>query len=241
MTKLALLLSLLASAACVTLDPTTEANIVDRCQEAGRTLRSCTGSIPEDFTESCIADPSEETFALVDELVDSSCGSDYDEKADSLIDDAAFVAICSPVLASASLVSRFRNNGADGINSADKALLRKEFGSLVDEVAIYWNALIVDEWDLGFIDIQFAFDVRAQTLGHRIYIDESYRPGDKAQLKLLAHELTHARQSRGAGGLYPGFAINYCLAFYRSGFDYSSNALEIQARAVAQEFADSHL
>ena len=230
-------LALVLTLACTSQDLTTEDNLKERCAEAASALHSCVGSVPEGFGESCEAQPSEETFALIDELVDSGCAEPEDEKADGLF-ETVFAAQCAPVVGAALLVTEVRSGGPTRLTSRDRNTLRNFFGDIVDGVYFYWNAKIVDEWDLGVVDIQFSFDVAAQTFGNKIFIDDRYRPGDPDQLALLALEMQHVRQARREGGFFPGFAAEYCKAFWRSGFDYQTNQLEVEARATARRFRE---
>jgi hypothetical protein len=223
--------------ACTSQEVTTEDNLEERCAEAASALRSCVGSVPEGFRESCQTDPDEETFALIDELVDSGCAEPVNEKADGIF-ETLFASQCAPAVGAASVVTDGRNNTYTRLNSSDRRALRSFFGSSVDDVRFFFNANIIDEWDLGFTDIQFAFDIAAQTFGNKIYIEDRYRPGDPDQLALLAHELQHTKQSLREGGFFPGFAVAYCQGFYRSDFEYRSHELEVEARRAAQRFRD---
>ncbi len=232
---LPLLLLILLSISCVAEETTTEENLQERCAQAAQALQSCVGAIPEGFVEACEVDTEGASFELIDQLVESECSASDNAKADGLF-ETAFASQCAPAVGAALLVTEARNGGYTRLNSSDRRTLRAFFGSLVDDVHFYFNARIVDEWDLGFTNVQFAFDVAAQTFGNKVFVDDRYRPGDADQLALLAHELQHARQSRREGGFFPGFAYAYCKAFWNSGFDYRSNTLEREARTTASRF-----
>jgi hypothetical protein len=232
---LAFLLTLPLSTSCTTQETTTEENLQERCAQAAQALQSCVGSVPEGFLQACEVDTEGETFALIDQLVDSECIDSDHAKADGLF-ETAFAAQCAPVVGAALVVTDARTGGYTRLNSSDRRTLRNFFGDIVYDVKFYFNAKIVDEWDLGFTNVQFAFDVAAQTFGDKIFIDDRYRPGDADQLALLAHEMQHVRQARRAGGFFPGFAYDYCKAFWNSDFDYRSNTLEREARTTASRF-----
>lgn len=232
---LTFLLALPFSTSCTTHEPTTEDNLQERCAQAAQALQSCVGAIPDGFVESCEVDSEGKTFELIDELVAAECVASDNAKADGLF-EAAFASQCAPAVGAALIVTEARNGGYTRLNAEDRRTLRSFFGDLADDTKFYFNARIIDEWDLGFSSVQFAFDIAAQTFGNKVFVDDRYRPGDEDQLALLAHELQHVRQARRAGGFFPGFAYDYCKAFYASGFDYSSNKLEKEARNTARYF-----
>jgi hypothetical protein len=220
---------------CVSEEITTEENLQERCAAAASALQSCVGTVPEGFAEACEADANDETFELIDQLVAAECTDPADGKSDGLF-ETAFSAQCAPVVGAALVVTDARNNVYTRLTSSDRRVLRSFFGDVVDDVRFYFDAKIVDEWDLGFTNVQFAFDVAAQTFGDKVFVDDRYRPGDSDQLNLLAHELQHVRQARSAGGFFPGFAYDYCKGFWNSDFDYRSHEMEAEARRTANNF-----
>lgn len=231
----ALLLALPLSTSCTTQKTTNEENLQERCEQAAQSLQSCVGALPAGFLEACEVDTEGETFELIDQLVDSECVASDNAKADGLF-ETAFASQCAPAVGAALLVTEARTGGYTRLTSSDRRTLRNFFGDIVYDVKFYFNAKIVDEWDIGFTNVQFAFDVAAQTFGNKIFIDDRYRPGDADQLALLAHEMQHVRQARREGGFFPGFAYAYCKAFWNSDFDYRSNKLEREARTTASRF-----
>jgi hypothetical protein len=220
---------------CTSDDLTTEENLAARCAQAASALQSCIGAVPEGFVEACETDADEESFELIDQLVYAECTDTADGKSDGLF-ETAFAAQCAPVVGAALVVTEARSGGYTRLSSGDRRTLRNFFGDIVDDVRFYFNAKIVDEWDLGFTNVQFAFDVAAQTFGDKVFIDDRYRPGDEDQLALLAHEMQHVRQARSAGGFFPGFAYDYCKGFWNSDFDYRSHEMEREARRTANYF-----
>lgn len=209
--------------------------MVDRCAEAAAALEECSGEVPPDFLDACEHDQSEETLAVIDQLVDSSCAeADTDAKEDGLL-EAAFAQVCAPVVGAAFLVNRLRSPASVPLPQGDRDKLRRFFGNMVDKVKVSWGAQLADEWKILGFKVQFQFDVLAQTFHTEIFYDDAYT-GDPFQLSVLAHEMTHTRQAEQRGGL-PGFANEYCRAFWRSGFSYEENALEKEAQMVEQQVA----
>ncbi len=234
-----LALIMIFSTACTAYDePTNAANLYERCESASQSLEACTGEAPSGFIDHCASseNSSAETFAIVDEIAAAECPSSGG-KADGL-GEFAFRNLCAPFVGAAALVTRARNRDPETLAIDDVAQLRSYVGDSIDDVVFYFEANLIDEWDLGFTDVAFGFDVAAQTFGNRIYFEDPYVPGDAWQLETLAHELRHAEQVRISGGFYPGFALAYCAAFYRSGYDYQSNALEVDARKYASDFSN---
>jgi hypothetical protein len=201
-----------------------------RCDEAAAALASCHGIDASAFSQACNAAPAEEANALVDEVLGQSCPA-ADGKADGL-GEWAFIEACLPVMMSASLVNQVRNPSSAPLGDRVKATLRPYFGGLVDKVRVHWNATLPDDWPLLHVKDAF-MDVGAQTFGTQIFTAYANTAGST---RMLAHELTHARQAERFGGA-PGFYREYCRGFYRSGLSYDRNPLEIEAYAEEARIA----
>lgn len=114
------------------------------------------------------------------------------------------------------------------LDSKRKGLLRKDFGNLVDNVEIMYEA-----WLYQFEKI--TVDPSAQTFGNKIYIEDRYRPGDEQQLMLLAHEMFHSQQCKELGGLTQ-FGREYFRQYFRAGLSYTNNFMEYEARRFTKCF-----
>ena len=149
-----------------------------------------------------------------------------------------FVWPCSSLIVQAATITHVRNLWrSKPLRYADARILRRRFGSLVDRVTIYWNADLINDWEIGYTRVHLGMDIAGQAFGSRIYITDPYKPGDAQQLETLFHEFAHAEQAANLGGLGP-FAWSYCEAFYDSNFVYYNNDLEVQARATAAQLID---
>lgn len=201
-----------------------------RCGEAAEALETCHGIAAATFLEACNAAAPEEVTELVDTVLAGSCPS-RDGKADGL-GEALFIEVCQPVLMSAQLVNQVRNPRQAPLADDLKARLRPRFGALVDRVKLHWNATLPDDWPMLHVKDAF-MDVGAQTFGSHIFVAS---PSTSPSLTTLAHELVHARQAERLGGTL-GFYRAYCRAFYRAGFSYANNELELEAYAEEARLA----
>jgi len=114
-----------------------------------------------------------------------------------------------------------------------KQLLRPDMGPLVDDVRVTYDAQLVE---LRVMGKSLGTNADAQTFGQQIYVQGRYKPGDTDQLRLLAHEITHAKQFRSADGNPFKFGFQYFREYYRAGFDYDDNVLELEADRFADCF-----
>lgn len=119
------------------------------------------------------------------------------------------------------------------IDAQRKALLRPDFGSIVDDVRIVFNAGLVQ---LNILGQQIGTNPSAQTFGDRLYFEDEYAPGDAGQLEVLAHELVHTQQYRSAGSSLWEFGKRYFREYYRAGLSYDDNAMEQEADEFAACF-----
>src|SRR5262245_6809205 len=105
MVRLCLVASLLLGCA--------EDESASRCAKAGEVLARCHGIDATEFARACTDDPSPDTTALVDELLDpaASCNVNPDTKADGW-GEAVFLQVCKPALQAAFVISRSRNGWA---------------------------------------------------------------------------------------------------------------------------------
>ena len=95
----------------------------------------------------------------------------------------------------AATTTRGRNGSSQGLDEFQKRYLRPHFGNLVDQVAVIYNARMMDQWSAFGKNINLSgVDTAAQTYCNRIYIRDSYKPNDTKQLVTLSHEMTHSKQ-----------------------------------------------
>ncbi len=126
-----------------------------------------------------------------------------------------------------------KNNGTSRtLDDIQKKYLRIYFGDLVDQVAIVYNAKLMDSWLYADFKIDIGqVDAIAQTYCQRIYIEDSYKPSDPVQLVLLAHELVHSGQCERIGGMAQ-FGYAYFKEFKRASQSYKNNKLEREAKDI---------
>ncbi len=140
------------------------------------------------------------------------------------------------VLPLAAQIMEIRNPQGVPLDRVQKGYLRPLFGNLVDRVRIVYNAQLLDRWTQGGKETHIGgVDSSAQTYCDRIYIRAGYRPNDTDRLVLLAHELTHAQQCDGAGGIVR-FGESYFKGYYQGGQTYQDNPLEKSARVMEKKF-----
>jgi hypothetical protein len=122
------------------------------------------------------------------------------------------------------------------LTSQQKKYLRPDFGDLVDQVRVNYNAKLLDRWSNGDREVHVGeVDAAAQAFCDRIYIRADHQPQDTAQLVLLAHELTHFQQCLQQGGLQK-FGASYFAAYQQASQDYASNHFEQAARTQEKQF-----
>jgi hypothetical protein len=139
----------------------------------------------------------------------------------------------------ASEVSARRNPPGIALTPLQKKYLRPAFGSLVDRAQINYQAQLMDRWSNGEREIHFGdVDSAAQTYCDRIYLKESRREKDTAQLALIAHELGHFQQCDRLGGTL-NFGSEYFRSYFLAGQRYADNSLEAEARTMEQKFVRS--
>ena len=119
------------------------------------------------------------------------------------------------------------------IDDERKALLRPDFGDIVDDVLIVYGAELVE---LVILGQRIGTNADAQTFGTRLYFEGPYVAGDADQLKLLAHELIHTQQYRDARRSSWEFGKRYFREYYRAGFSYDDNEMEKEADEFAACF-----
>lgn len=140
---------------------------------------------------------------------------------------AAAYAVAATTIAALNL-----NVKAQKLDDDRRALFRSDFDDLVDQCDIMFGARMVE---LEIMGRQIGTNPAAQTFGKTIYVEQNYRAGDANQLRLLAHELVHVRQTQQEGGMQ-GFGYKYFKEFYRAGFSYSRNEMEEEADRFANCF-----
>jgi hypothetical protein len=148
----------------------------------------------------------------------------------------SFAAMCVPAMQAASVISRSRNPGPVGLSPEQKVWLEPLYGEVVHDIKVHWDARLIHGWKAGG-QAHVMGDTSAMTLGDHVFYAGPHRPGALDQIVILAHELQHSAQARSRGGL-PGFANAYCRAYYRSGYDYWTNALEVEARQMARQICE---
>lgn len=131
-----------------------------------------------------------------------------------------------------------RNNGpSQGLDETQKQYLRPWFDSLVDRVAVIYNANLMDEWSAAGYRIDVGDS--HQTYCWRIYIDDPYQTGELnqifEQLIDLSHELVHSRQCETLGSEV-NFGYQYFKEYKRAGQSYRNNIMEQEAYNLESEF-----
>jgi hypothetical protein len=136
----------------------------------------------------------------------------------------------------AAQVAASRNPAGQPLTSQQKKYLRPDFGDLVDQVRVNYNAKLLDRWSNGDREVHVGeVDAAAQAFCDRIYIRADHQPQDTAQLVLLAHELTHFQQCLQQGGIQK-FGTSYFAAYQQAKQDYASNQFEQAARTKEKQF-----
>jgi hypothetical protein len=128
------------------------------------------------------------------------------------------------------------NAPAQGLDAMQKQYLRPHFGDLVDRVVVVYSAVLMEDWVAASFKINVG-ESNAQVYGDRIYIKDSYRPGDLNQIVLLAHELYHCKQYQELGSLSK-FGYHYFLQYKKSDQIYEKNIFEQEAFAFEEYFAN---
>ncbi len=222
-----LALGLPIAAGCMDSDLTVESpSLSERCVAAVSAIDSCGGSTTE-FAAAC-EKATDEDFELIAELADSACESVPVGKVDR-IESELFAQVCAPAVASGGLIMRVRNRRKVVQLAADELEeLRSYYGDVVDEVTFYFDAAMLNEWELDFADVDFGMGIAGQGFGYRVYLSAPYGPGTHWGLDTVVHEMAHIAEGDAAGGLFP-FAYAYCHAFAEAGFDYWPNVYERDA------------
>ncbi len=123
----------------------------------------------------------------------------------------------------------------------EKILLRPIFGELVDQVAIHWDTVLLDEWANNAYGISLSGShATAQTYGYRIYFKGPRTNwDDRSYLEVLIHELVHAQQFISYGATLAQFGYEYFRAYYLAGQVYENNPLEQEAIQTAHKHIDA--
>jgi hypothetical protein len=134
-------------------------------------------------------------------------------------------------------IMRGRNGNSRSLDDFQRQHLIPHFGNLVDQVAIIYNAKMLDQWSAGGKTINLSgVDTAAQAYCNRIYVRDSYKPNDLEQIKSLGHELVHTRQCQQLGG-EGKFGFHYFREFKRANQNYANNKLEKEAYDFESKFA----
>ncbi|MEP0858089.1 hypothetical protein [Trichocoleus sp. DQ-U1] len=131
-----------------------------------------------------------------------------------------------------------KNNGrGQSLDETQKQYLRPWFDSLVDDVAVIYNANLMDEWSAAGYRIDVGNS--HQTYCWRIYIDDPYQTGELNQvfdqLVDLAHELVHSKQCQALASEV-NFGYQYFKEYKRAGQNYRNNIMEQEAYKLESEF-----
>ena len=214
----------------------------DLCTATARAVVHCTGSLPGDFIARCqraSAGPEGESVqASLQQILDSAQDCVPAHQLWPTIDhqpslgSKLFAAACTPVVLLVGAINRWRNSDIDNrdMRPPVRNRLWPVFGSSLDAAVIYYDADLISEWSIAGKDIEIG-DIYGQTIGKRIYISDPYAIHSVSQDVTVGHEMVHLRQAQCFGGTSK-FAFNYCEAYYKGGFRYSHNSLEIAAYAL---------
>lgn len=134
------------------------------------------------------------------------------------------------------LLARASGRGAvpRPLDDFQKQYLRSHFGSLVDNVVVFYNVPPLDYWEILNVRLKNS-DTVAQTFCERIFVRDNYRSRDRDQLITLAHELVHSQQCQRFGGAEK-FGYQYFKAFKKANLDYNNISLEQEAYAFQARF-----
>jgi Domain of unknown function (DUF4157) len=136
----------------------------------------------------------------------------------------------------AAQVTASRNPPGQALSLIQKKYLRPHFGDLVDRAQINYGAKLLDRWSNGDREVHVgAVDSAAQAFCDRIYLRDSYRPQDTAQMVLVAHELAHFQQCLQLGDI-TRFGSSYFAAYQKADQNYANNPFEKAARVQEQKF-----
>lgn len=134
-------------------------------------------------------------------------------------------------------IMRAKNAGrpAQALSPSHKRLLKAQYGNIVDNVRVVYNATTMDKWcGLGKCIQVGGVESGAQTFGNTVYITEPQRPIDINQFLLLAHELKHVEQQKGR---LDTFGYDYFKAYKEAGQNYENNRMEREAEKASDWFA----
>lgn len=129
------------------------------------------------------------------------------------------------------------HSGGVALDGYQKARYRPEFGSLVDEVKIYYEATMPDGSKFDFGNAKnFDYPTDGVTFGNKIYVVQPYSAGYKILDPLIGHELVHVAQWKRRGSSEAKFGHDYFLHWCEGGFDYFENKLEKSAREASEKY-----
>ena len=154
----------------------------------------------------------------------------------TIISDNAWGAAGSGAYRASAEVMLMRNPPARRLDEQQRQQLRPYFGDLVDQVAVHYDSMMMDKWNIMGKEYNFSgVDTIAQTFCDNIYIAGPYLPTDRLQSSKLAHEMMHFRQCRKLGGL-EAFGFHYFREFKRADTNYENNKLEMEATELEKQY-----
>jgi len=117
------------------------------------------------------------------------------------------------------------------LGSKEKTALRPLFPTLVDQVAIHWDTVLLDEWASSSYGVSMGDShATAQTYGYHIYFKGPRTDwDDRTYLEVLIHEMVHVKQFVEYGSTYSQFGYEYFRQYYLAGEVYENNPLEQEA------------
>jgi hypothetical protein len=141
----------------------------------------------------------------------------------------------------ASAKTMISKNGAGvPLDNLQRRYLRRYFIDYIDQVAVVYNAQMMDRWVFGNVAVHFGeVESIAQTYCDRIYLRDPYKGEDVRQLSILVHEMVHVRQCEQNGGL-DQFGYQYFVQYKRGKQKYENNPLEREAYDLQVRFAQKY-
>ena len=122
------------------------------------------------------------------------------------------------------------------LGAQEKEVLRPLFSDLVDQVAIHWDTVLLDEWASSAYGVSMSDGhATAQTYGYHIYFKGPRSAwDDRTYLEVLIHELVHVQQFVRLGATYNQFGYEYFRQYYLGGQVYENNSMEQEPIQIAQ-------
>jgi len=203
------------------------------CREAADQLAACSDDQRQALVAACEQSGGADPSSFLAEDSSAACKAvPSDGKADQAT--LALTATCVTAMYGVKWTVTALSPTARPLPAEMKTVLRPLYGSLVDEVSVSLGAELPPGIVIAGHELSIAPD--AMTFGSQVFINQEVVDDfDSDRLVLTTvHELTHAKQSKAAGGFYD-FAVKYCRDMIAAGFEYDHIHLEEAAYAVQHD------